>query len=107
MNTQLITERVEPFIRKLRATRPTTPIVLAEDSHYDDLPTEKGNILREIVAKLTAEGDKNLYFLSNKGMLGEDGDGVCERPHPNDLGMYRQAEVFLKFLKPILSGQKL
>jgi hypothetical protein len=52
------------------------------------------------------EGDKNLYFLSNKGMLGEDGDGVCEDRHPNDLGMFRQAEVFIKFLKPILSEQK-
>jgi hypothetical protein len=106
MNTRIISERVEPFVRKLREIRPTTPIVLAEDSHYDDLPTEKGDIVRKVVAKLTAEGDKNLYFLCNKGMLGEDGDGVCEDRHPNDLGMFRQAEVFIKVLKPILEEQK-
>ena len=103
MNTRISSERVEPFIKRLRETRPTTPIVLAEDIHYDDLPTEKGDIVREVVAKLTAEGDKNIYFLPNKGMLGEDGDGVCEDRHPNDLGMFRQAEVFIEFLKPILS----
>jgi len=106
MGTQTTSERVEPFVRKLRESRPSTPIVLAEDSHYDDLPTKKGDIVREIVEKLTAEGDKNLYFLCNKGMLGEDGDGVCDGTHPNDLGMFRQAEVFIKFLKPILSEQK-
>jgi hypothetical protein len=53
--------------------------------------------VRKVVAKLTAEGDKNLYFLSNKGMLGEDGDGVCEDRHPNDLGMFRRAEVFIVY----------
>jgi hypothetical protein len=106
MDTQIIYERVDPFVRKLRAIRPTTPIVLAEDSNYDDLPTKKGDIVREVVAKMTAEGDENLYFLSNKGMLGQDGDGVCDGIHPNDLGMFRQAEVFIEFLKPILSGQK-
>jgi hypothetical protein len=40
-------------------------------------------------------------------MLGQDGDGVCDGIHPNDLGMFRQAEVFIEFLKPILSEQKL
>ncbi len=103
MGTKTTSERVEPFVRKLRESRPTTPIVLAEDSHYNDLPTKKGDIVREVVAKLTAEGDKNIYFLCNKGMLGEDGDGVCDGTHPNDLGMFRQAEVFIKFLKPILT----
>jgi len=88
-------------------SRPTTPIVLAEDSHYDDLPTKKGDILRKISAKLIAQGDTNLYFLSNKGMLGEDGDGVADDRHPNDLGMARQAAVFMKFLEPILAKQKL
>ena len=106
MGTQMTSERVEPFVRKLREVRPSTPIVLVEDSHYDDQPTKKGDMVRKVVAKLTAEGDKNLYFLPNKGMLGEDGDGVCEDRHPNDLGMYRQAEVFIKFLRPILSEQK-
>ena len=102
MNMRHVSERVEPFIRKLRETRPNTPLVLAEDSHYDDQPTEKGDMVRKVVEKLIAEGDQNLYFLPNKGMLGDDGDGAVEDRHPNDLGMYRQAEVFIKFLKPIL-----
>jgi len=107
MDTRILSERVEPFLKRLRKSRPTTPIVLAEDSHYDDLPTKKGDILRKISAKLIAQGDTNLYFLSNKGMLGEDGDGVADDRHPNDLGMDRQATVFIKFLEPILAKQKL
>jgi hypothetical protein len=100
-----VSERVEPFIRKLRETRPNTPLVLAEDSHYDDQPTEKGDMVRNVVEKLIAEGDKNLYFLPNTGMLGDDGDGAVEDRHPNDLGMYRQAEVFINFLGPIMEGR--
>ena len=107
MDARILSKRVEPFIKRLRKSRPTTPIVLAEDSHYDDLPTKKGDILRKISAKLIAQGDTNLYFLSNKGMLGEDGDGVADDRHPNDLGMARQAAVFMKFLEPILAKQKL
>ena len=107
MDARILSKRVEPFIKRLRKSRPTTPIVLAEDSHYDDLPTKKGDILRKISAKLIAQGDTNLYFLSNKGMLGEDGDGVADDRHPNDLGMARQAAVFMKFLEPILAKQNL
>jgi hypothetical protein len=105
MNMRHVSERVEPFIRKLRETRPNTPLVLAEDSHYDDQPTEKGDMVRNVVEKLIAEGDKNLYFLPNTGMLGDDGDGAVEDRHPNDLGMYRQAEVFINFLGPIMEGR--
>lgn len=106
MHPELVAERAAPFVRRIRQERPTTPIVLVEDSHYDDRPTQMGSVLREVVAKLTAEGDQNLYFLSNKGMLGEDGDGVADDRHPNDLGMFRQAEVFIKFLKPILDRSR-
>ncbi len=106
MTPQLVSERMEPFITKLRKTRPTTPILLVEDSSFRDLPSGKGDILRKIFAKLVAQGDENLYILSNKGMMGEDSDGTVDGTHPNDLGMARQASVLITCLEPILKKQK-
>ena len=104
MTPEMVSERVEPFVRILREARPATPIILAEDSHFMDHPTGDGEILREIYRKLKAEGDKHLHLLPNTGMLGSDTEGTVDGCHPNDLGMMRQAEVFVKFLKPLLDA---
>jgi hypothetical protein len=39
-------------------------------------------------------------------MLGEDREATVDGVHFTDLGMYRQAVVFLKCLEPILKKQK-
>ena len=104
MTPDLVSARIEPFVKTLRAARPETPILLAEDCSVRNVcPTEKGTILRAIHQKLTAEGVKNVYFLSNEGMLGDDAEGTVDGCHPNDLGMMRQAEVFSKALAPLLA----
>ena len=97
---------VEPFVKILRKSRPTTPILLVEDSSTRNLPTRKGNVLRKICEKLRKEGDKNVHFLSNKGMLGEDARTTVDGVHHNDLGMARQADVLVKCLRPILKERK-
>lgn len=107
MSAELVSTRVEPFVKTLRAAHPDTPILLAEDCNVRNVcPTEKGRILRTIHQKLTAEGVKNLHFLSNLGMLGDDTEGTVDGCHPNDLGMMRQAEVFAKALSPLLAKKK-
>jgi len=104
MSPELVSTRVEPFVKTLRAARPDTPILLAEDCSVRSVcPTAKGRIVRAIHQKLTAEGMKNLHFLSNLGMLGDDTEGTVDGCHPNDLGMMRQAEVFAKALRPLLA----
>ena len=105
MTPEMVTERVEPFVRILRKARPATPIVLVEDSNFMNRPTGDGEILREIYRKLKAEGDENLHLLANTGMLGDDTEGTVDRCHPNDLGMMRQAEVFVDFLRPLLGSE--
>lgn len=107
MSPDLVSTRIEPFVKTLRAARPDTPILLAEDCSVRNVcPTEKGTILRKIHEKLTAEGVKNLHFLANEGMLGDDTEGTVDGCHPNDLGMMRQAEVFAKALAPLLAKGK-
>lgn len=103
MRPDMVSERVDPFVRKLRETHPATPILLVEDSSFRNItPTDRGNILRRVYDQLTQDGIKNLYFLSSAGMLGDDFEGTVDGIHPNDLGMMRQSAVFIKSLTSIL-----
>ena len=106
MSPEMVAERVGPFVRRLRQAHPNTPILLAEDSSVSNTtPTRKGTILRTIFKELKSEGITNLYFLSNRNMLGEDGDGTVDGDHPNDEGMMRQAAVFCRALATILGTE--
>jgi hypothetical protein len=53
--------------------------------------------------RLECSGDRDLHFLSNEGMLGDDTEGTVDGCHPNDLGMIRQAQVFAKASSPLLA----
>jgi hypothetical protein len=102
-----VSERIKPFVKRLRQAHPKTPIVLAEDTSVSNIhPTEKGRIVRAVYQRLTAAGVKNLHFLSNQDMLGDDGEGTVDGVHPTDLGMKREADVFAKALRPILADVK-
>jgi lysophospholipase L1-like esterase len=94
--------RVQPFIRTIRATHPATPILLVEEYHVGNLQTMRGMLLRKEFDALKAEGDHNLFWMPGAGVLGNDGDGTVDGVHPNDLGMWHQANAFVKSLTPIL-----
>ena len=103
MSPEQVSERVEPFVKRLRAAHPDTPILMAEDSNFQNVcPTVKGRVLRVCFEKLTAMGVQNIYLLPSKDMLGDDGEGTVDGCHPNDLGMMRQAETFVRALRPLL-----
>lgn len=103
MSPEQITERVGPFVEKLRAARPNTPILIAEEASADDVsPTERGRALRAVCDALTARGVTGLHVLPNIGMLGKDGEGTVDGVHPTDLGMTRHASVFAGALRPLL-----
>jgi len=107
MSPDQVSERVAPFVKRLRSFWPEVPILLVEDCSFQNIsPTRKGKLLRSIHAKLQAEGIGNLHFLSNEGMLGEDGEGTVDGTHPNDLGMMREAETVEKALRGILTQQQ-
>jgi hypothetical protein len=111
MTAAEVTERVEPFIRTLRAAHPKTPIVLVEDRSYADsfLMTSKRErnessraALKAAFARLKKSGVKGLHYIEGEHLLGDDGEGTVDSSHPNDLGFMRQADVFAKVLKPLL-----
>jgi len=94
MDNEMVTNRIKPFVKILRKHHPRTPILLVEDSSFEDIsPTSNGLILRRLYKELQEEGVKHVEFLSNKGMLGSDYEGTVDGVHHNDLGMMRQAEV--------------
>lgn len=103
MTPRMITDRTEEFVRILRKAHPDTPILLVENSSFAQVsPTDNGRILRPIHEKIVKAGDKNIHFLSNREMLGDDLEGTVDGIHPNDLGMLRLAEVFIKALAPMI-----
>jgi hypothetical protein len=96
--------RFDTLIHNVRLMHPDTPILLVEDSNFQNItPTTKGAILRAIYQEQLNDGVTNLHFLSNEMMIGDDGEGTVDRCHLTDLGMMRQAEVFIPAITNILN----
>ena len=110
-----IKARVEPFVRKLRAAHPETPIVLVEDRTMQDSFLIAGRMeyyhlkdraeLKAACERLEKSGVKNLYYIPGEPLFGDDGEGSVDGSHPTDLGFMRQAEIFAKTLGPILKNE--
>jgi hypothetical protein len=93
----------EKFIRNLRAKRPNTPIIMAEQCDvYMNGPNEKDIFIRALYEKLVAEGWSNLIFLPKTEMYTGDFEGTVDGCHPNDLGMESLAKAFGKAVKAAL-----
>ncbi len=111
MEAAEVRERVEPFVRNLRAARPRTPIVLVEDRSYADSflvasKRERNDTSRLALwtafENLKKSGVNDLHYLKGADLLGDDGEGTVDSSHPNDLGFMRQADAFAKVLGPLL-----
>jgi len=111
MNSQMVTERVEPFVRTLRTAHPDTPIVLCEDRNYPNgfliswrrQRNETNHAaLQKAFRRLKAAGVKHLYYIPSDNQLGNDGEASVDGSHPTDLGFMRQVGVFEKVLVPLL-----
>lgn len=112
MNPELVAERAVPFVKKIRETRPNVPILLVEDRCMSNTWIRPGqqDFHRRNQAELKKayeelkKDDANLYYLGTENLLGEslDFDGTVDGSHPNDLGMWRQANALEEVLRPIL-----
>lgn len=114
MDAGAVTERTEPLVRRIRAARPETPIVLVEDRTYANtpfLPSRRERhdtsraALRGAYERLSASGVKNLHYVAGEGLLGDDGEATTDGSHPSDLGMMRMAEALTPVLKPLLTDR--
>ncbi len=114
MEGELVAQRAEPLVRRIREARPETPIVLVEDRTYANTPflparrqRHEGSraALRKAHERLTAGGVKNLHYVEGEGLLGHDGEATTDSSHPSDLGMMRMAEALSPVLKPLLANR--
>ncbi len=112
MNAKTVAERAAPFVRKLRALKPATPILLVEDRRAptaDLIPARSAfhranaAALRTSYETLMREGVPALYYLGTEFLLGHDGEATVDDSHPTDLGFERQAAAFLEKLRDALA----
>lgn len=110
MGIEEVSERAEPFLKRLRQLRPDTPIVLVEDRSFSHAWIRKGLLaehqarraaLSAVYQKLENENVKNLYYLKADNLLGDDNEGTVDGSHLNDLGMFRMAQTLEAFLQKI------
>jgi lysophospholipase L1-like esterase len=96
-----VAERMEPFVKTLRAAHPTTPIILVENVTYSNAGfvqarqakvTGANELLRKLYEKMKGAGDKNVYYVPTTRLFGTDGEDTVDGSHPTDLGFQRMAE---------------
>jgi lysophospholipase L1-like esterase len=112
MNAEMVAERAEPLVRRLRRARPDTPIVLVEDRAFANtpfLPEKQAHhaanraALAAAYERLTDSGVTGLSYIKGDTLLGDDGEATVDGSHPTDLGMQRYAEALMPALREVLN----
>jgi|GEM_PF-194592 len=106
-------ERVEPFVRTLRAAHPSTPIVLVENVNYTNSGfvessrakvADANRILRRIHDSLKRSGDRHVHYVASWQLYGGDGEDTVDGSHATDLGFLRMARGMAPVLREALQG---
>lgn len=101
-------ERADEFYTIIRRKHPDTPILFIEDPIFTHSPfdtriakevKDKNETLNAIFQSLKQRGEKNIYFLSSRDIIGHDGEATVDGIHFTDLGFMRYAEVLYPILK--------
>ena len=109
--TAEVEQRAEPFIRKLRDARPTTPIVIVENVIYQNVAfvrsrkeevEARNRQIRNVYQRLTDDGLTGLTYVPADDLLGHDGEATVDGTHFTDLGFLRMADALEPVLKPLL-----
>lgn len=108
---KLINEVAEKFFRVLRDAHPNVPVIFVEDpifprTAFDTKLHEEvvgRNIaMKQLFKRLKKAGEKKIYYVSAKKMLGNDGDATVDGSHFTDVGALRYVENIMPALKKAL-----
>lgn len=111
MTPAQVSERTAPLVQQLRARHATTPILLVEDRTFGNAwfhrerqqaHADRRSALQNAFAALQKDGVDHLHLLAGGTLLGDDDEGTTDGSHPNDLGMFRQAQQLVTVLRPLL-----
>lgn len=115
MSTEMVEERVVPFVRKLHYVRPQADILLTEGRTFANAIFDPGlaeghgrsrKALTEAYHTLKPALQGRLHYLQSIHLIGDDGEGTTDGSHPNDLGMVRYADAYEPVLRNILGKYK-
>lgn len=108
---EMINEKGEEFFRILRDAHPEVPVIFVEDPQFSHSRVDM-KIAKEISGRNTAQkalfhrlkksGEKRIYYVPSKGLMGEDGEAAVDGTHFTDLGMVRYADKLVPVLKKAL-----
>ena len=108
---KLINEAAEKFFRVLRDAHPDVPVIFVEDpifprTAFDTKLHEEvvgRNIaMTQLFKRLKKAGERKIYYVSAKKMLGDDGDATVDGSHFTDVGALRYVENIMPALKKAL-----
>ncbi len=111
MTPEEVVVNIPVLIDTIRATRPSTPIVLIEHLPYPSLRFRKEKAasvasanasLRKIHEARRKAGDRHITLVPAAGLLGDDGEGTVDDSHPTDLGFERIADGLEPHLRRVL-----
>lgn len=112
MQEKEITERTIPLVKRIRESRPKTPIVLIEHLPYSQILWNpeirksvalKNKLLSDEFAKLKSQGVSNIFYIKGDNLLSGEGDSTVDGIHPTDLGFLQMTNALEPILKNILS----
>ncbi len=98
----LLSERLGPFLDRLRSARPITPIVAVGSIPYPAAfllsntakrIADSTAVFNAVIKERIEGGDENLHVVPGESLLGDDGEATIDGTHPNDLGMVRLADT--------------
>lgn len=104
-------ERVEPFVKTLRAAHPSTPIVFVENVNYTNSSivepqrakvSEINRIMRRVHDAMKKAGDQHVHYVASWQLYGGDGEDTVDGAHATDLGFLRMAQGVTPILREAL-----
>ena len=107
----MIEENGETFFRVIRDAHPDVPVIFIEDvifphTVFDNAileeVTRKNEAQERLYKKLKKSGEKNIYYISAEGMIGDDGEATVDAIHFTDLGAMRYVDHVLPTIKKAL-----
>lgn len=115
MTPDSVGERTIPFLSRLRAARPHTPILIVENIAYQRAFLQpagtagheaKNAVLRNRLDTLRRQGMSGFQLVEAEPLLGTDGLGTVDGTHPNDLGFHRMAHALAPILQSLIPRER-
>lgn len=113
MDVVTVEERVAYLGRRLRQSRPDTPIIFVDNINYTDGIFVPGRLLAQqsknkaqkaAFDRLVKSGVPGLHHVAGDDLIGSDGEGTVDGTHPTDAGFLRFADALEPHLRRLMDA---